>query len=170
MTLGTLCLGPGKPPHPDLCRERSRSYIDNVTVTEGNTGTTPAVFTVTLTPASSQTVTVDYATADQSAQAGTDYTSTQGTLTFAPGETTKTITVPVLGDNALESNERFVVQLSNPTNATLATPQGIGEIVNDDSHFARCQMSRSRPPWMRVRRPLYRLTTALQLPTGVRSR
>ena len=49
--------------------------IDNVTVTEGNTGTTPAVFTVTLTPASSQTVTVDYATADQSAQAGTDYTS-----------------------------------------------------------------------------------------------
>ena len=113
--------------------------INNVTVTEGNTGTTLAVFTVTLTPASSQTVTVNYATADQSAQAGTDYTSTQGTLTFAPGETTKTITVPVFGDNALESNERFVVQLSNPTNVTLSTPQGIGEIVNDDNHFARCQ-------------------------------
>ena len=91
---------------------------------EGDTGTKAAVFTVTLTPASSQTVTVDYATADQSAQAGTDYTSTQGTLTFAPGDTTKAITVPVLGDNALESDERFVVQLSNPTNATLATTPG----------------------------------------------
>ncbi len=98
--------------------------INNVTVTEGNTGTTLAVFTVTLTPASSQTVTVDYATADQSAQAGTDYTSTQGTLTFAPGETTKAITVPVFGDNALESDERFVVQLSNPTNVTLCTTPG----------------------------------------------
>ena len=110
-----------------------------MTVVEGDTGTKAAVFTVTLTPASSQIVTVDYATADQSAQAGTDYTSTQGTLTFAPGDTTKAITVPVLGDNALESDERFVVQLSNPTNATLGTTQGIGEIVNDDSHFARCQ-------------------------------
>ena len=45
----------------------------------------------------------------------------------------------MFGDNALESNERFVVQLSNPTNVTLSTPQGIGEIVNDDNHFARCQ-------------------------------
>ena len=97
--------------------------IDNVTVTEGNTGTTPAVFTVTLTSASSANCDGDYATADQSAQAGTDYTSTQGTLTFAPGETTKTITVPVLGDNALESNERFVVQLSNPTMRPWAQPR-----------------------------------------------
>src|SRR5207253_827917 len=72
--------------------------INDVTVAEGNTGTTSASFTVTLAPASSQAVTVHYATADGTATQPADYTTTSGDLTFAPGETTKPVVVPVKGD------------------------------------------------------------------------
>ena len=68
---------------------------------EGNSGTTPAVFTVSLSSASAQTITVNYATADGSAQAGRDYQAATGSLTFNPGETTKTVTVLVNGDTDL---------------------------------------------------------------------
>jgi large repetitive protein len=106
--------------------------INNVTVTEGNTGTTPAVFTVTLSAASSQTVTVNYATADGKATAGSDYTATAGTLTFTPGTTSQTITVAVLGDTVKESTETFFVNLSNATNATIASGRGRGTILDND--------------------------------------
>jgi hypothetical protein len=72
--------------------------IDDVTVTEGNSGTSNATFTVRLTDQSAQTVTVNYATADGTATAGADYQPASGTLTFAPGETSKTVTVLVNGD------------------------------------------------------------------------
>src|SRR5207249_3985573 len=106
--------------------------INDVTITEGNTGTTAAVFTVTLSTASSQTVTVNYATADGTARAGSDYTGTAGTLTFAPGVTTQTLTVAVLGDTRNEANETFFVNLT-PSNATIADGQGQGTILNDDA-------------------------------------
>jgi hypothetical protein len=106
--------------------------INNVTVTEGNTGTTPAVFTVTLSVASGQTVTVNYATADGKATAGSDYTATAGTLTFTPGATSQTITVAVLGDTVKESTETFFVNLSNATNATIASGRGRGSILDND--------------------------------------
>jgi len=106
--------------------------INDVTVTEGNTGTTSAVFTVTLSTASSQTVTVNYATADGKATAGSDYTATAGTLTFTPGTTSQTITVAVLGDTVKESTETFYVNLSNATNATIASGRGRGSILDDD--------------------------------------
>ena len=106
--------------------------INNVTVTEGNTGTTSAVFTVTLSAASSQTVTVNYATADSKATAGSDYTATAGTLTFAPGVTSQTITVSVLGDTVKEPTETFYVNLSNATNATIVSGRGRGTILDDD--------------------------------------
>jgi hypothetical protein len=106
--------------------------IDDVSVPEGDAGTSNAVFTVTLTPAFAQTVTVDYTTANGTASAPGDYTTTSGTLTFTPAQTTKTIGVPVVGDTSSESDETFFVNLSNPTNATVADGQGQGTIEDDD--------------------------------------
>jgi streptogramin lyase len=107
--------------------------INNVSANEGNSGTTPFVFTVTLSAASGSTVTVNYATADGTATAGSDYAAASGVLTFAPGATTQTITVNVIGDTTPEPNETFFVNLSGATNATIAVSQGIGTIVNDDA-------------------------------------
>ena len=108
--------------------------INSVSQNEGNSGTTPFVFTVTLSAASGQTVTVNYFTADGTATAPSDYTAIPNTvLTFAPGETTKSVTVLVNGDTTPEANETFTVNLATPTNATIATAQGIGTIVNDDA-------------------------------------
>src|SRR5206468_2867515 len=101
-------------------------------VTEGNSGTSSATFTVSLSAASPQTVTVAYATADGTATAGSDYTATSGTLTFTPGQTTKTVAVPVKGDTADEADETFTVTLSNPTEATLGTTSATATIANDD--------------------------------------
>jgi hypothetical protein len=106
--------------------------IDNVSQNEGNSGTSAYTFTVTLSAASASTVTVNFATADGTAVAGSDYTATSGTLTFNPGVTTQAITVNVLGDTTVEANETFRVDLSAPTNATIAAVQGTGSIVNDD--------------------------------------
>jgi hypothetical protein len=107
--------------------------INDVTITEGNTGTTLAVFTVTLSAASNQTVTVNYATADGTASVGSDYTTTSGTLTFAPGVTSRTLSVAVLGDTRNEVSETFLVNLSAPTNASIADGQGQGTILNNDA-------------------------------------
>jgi hypothetical protein len=106
--------------------------IDDVTVTEGNSGVTNATFTASLSAASATAVTVDFATADDTATAPGDYTAASGTLTFAPGETTKTITVLVNGDTLVEPNETFFVNLANAVGATIADAQGLGTIVNDD--------------------------------------
>ena len=110
--------------------------IGDVTVTEGNTGTVAATFTVTLSAASTETITVAYATANGTATAGSDYQAASGTLTFAPGETSKTITVLVNGDRLAEPNETFVVNLSSPTNATIADGQGVGTIVDDEPRIS----------------------------------
>jgi hypothetical protein len=107
--------------------------INDVSVAEGNSGTTAADFTVTLSAASAFTVTVNYATADNSATAASDYQSASGTLTFTPGETTKTITVLVNGDTTFEQNETFFVDLSGASNASTLDAQGQGTITNDDA-------------------------------------
>ncbi|MEY2475791.1 MAG: large repetitive protein [Actinomycetota bacterium] len=106
--------------------------VNDASVTEGNSGTTNAAFTVTLSPTSAQTVTVHYATANGTATAGQDYTASSGDLTFAPGETTKTVNVPVTGDTAPEPNETFTLELSAPGNATIGDGSGTGTILNDD--------------------------------------
>lgn len=107
--------------------------ISNVSQAEGNAGAVNFIFTVTLSAASEQEVTVDYATQDGAATASTgDYQSASDTLTFLPGETSKTIVVVVNGDTAVEPSEAFTINLSNPTNATISDSQGIGTIVNDD--------------------------------------
>jgi hypothetical protein len=108
--------------------------ISDVTLAEGNSGTTSFNFTVTLSPASAFPVTIDYATADNTAVVGSDYQPTSGTLTFAPGQTTKTISVLVNGDVTTEPNETFFVNLFNPGNASVSDAQGLGTITNDDAN------------------------------------
>jgi uncharacterized repeat protein (TIGR01451 family) len=112
---------------------QSSLSIDDVTIPEGNGGSSSANFTVTLSPSSSQTVTVDFATGNGTATAPFDYTAVNGTLTFAPGQTTRTISVPVNGDTDFESDETFFVNLTNANNATVSDGQGQGTITNDDA-------------------------------------
>ncbi|MDE0150087.1 MAG: SwmB domain-containing protein, partial [Rhodospirillaceae bacterium] len=89
-------------------------------------------FTVTLSRAAAGTVTVDYATADGTATAGRDYTQTGGTLSFAAGETEKTVSVPLLDDAHDEGEETFALNLSNPSGAVIADGEATGTIVNSD--------------------------------------
>jgi photosystem II stability/assembly factor-like uncharacterized protein len=104
--------------------------INDVSVVEGNSGTTDAVFTVSLSAPTSKIVKVDYASSDG---AGTEYTGTlNGTLTFAPNETTKTFTIRVIGDTRFEGDEQFEVRLMNPRNALMPDNVGILTIRNDD--------------------------------------
>ncbi|MDX1997340.1 MAG: CARDB domain-containing protein, partial [Thermoanaerobaculia bacterium] len=107
--------------------------IADVSVTEGNAGTTDAVFTVTLSAATSFAVTFDYTTADGSATAGSDYTASTGSVTIPAGSTSATVTVAVLGDELDEADETFTVTLPNPTNATLGDGSATGTIVDDDA-------------------------------------
>lgn len=118
------------------------SIADAPAVTEGNASTRAANFTVSLSAASSQTITVAYATANDTATVGIDFTSTSGILTFAPGETSKAITVPVIGDRLAESNETFVVNLNSPTNATIADGQGVGTILDDEPRVSISDLSK----------------------------
>jgi len=107
--------------------------ISDASVTEGNTGTTTATFTVSLSTAVSGAVTVNWATADGTATAGSDYVAGSGVISFAPGETSKAVNVTVNGDTAVEPNETFLINLSGPSGATTADAQGQATIANDDA-------------------------------------
>ena len=91
-----------------------------------------ATFIVMLSAVSANEVTVDYASSNGTATAGSDYTSIAGTLAFSAGETTKTLTVPVLADNTVESNETIILTLFNANNATISNATGT-LTINDDS-------------------------------------
>jgi uncharacterized repeat protein (TIGR01451 family) len=111
--------------------------IDDVTVTEGNSGTTPAVFTVRLQPANATlTATVDYRIVGLTATPVTDFVASSGTVTFRAGETEKTITVAIVGDTVAEGTESFQVQLTNIVNANfddaIGIGSGIGIILDND--------------------------------------
>ena len=113
-----------------------RVFINDVSKQEGNgngKGTTLFVFTVSLSVAYDQAVTIHFATADGTAKVSdNDYVAASGTLTFAPGETTKTITVSVKGDKKNEPDEWFVINLSGASsNALIGDLQGRGWILND---------------------------------------
>lgn len=107
--------------------------INDVSLIEGNSGSSNAVFTVSLDTASGQTVTVNYVTANGTATNGSDYMGTSGTLTFAPGVLTQSVTVAVLGDVAVEADETFAVNLSGAVNAAIGDGAGQGTIQNDDA-------------------------------------
>ena len=105
--------------------------VADVTVAEPATGTANLDFVVTLAPTSPGTVTVDYATGGGDATAGADYTSTSGTLTFAAGETSKTVSVNVLSDSHDDGGETLTLTLSNATGARISDGEATGTITND---------------------------------------
>ena len=107
--------------------------INDVSVTEGNSGTVSATFTVTKSGATQQTSTVSFTTANGSATSPADFSATNGSLSFTAGDTTKTISVAVKGDTIDEANETFTVTLSGATNATIADGSGTGTINDDDA-------------------------------------
>ena len=117
--------------------------INDVSITEGNTGTRTASFTVSLSEPSTATVTVAYATANGSATAGSDYQSASGTVSFEPGQTTRTISVVINGDRAGEPNETFAVNLSAPINAVFNDNQGIGTILDDEPRIIISDVARN---------------------------
>lgn len=107
--------------------------IDDVARAEGDSGSTPFVFTVSLSAPSDSPVEVAAATANDTATAGVDYNPlSQTRLTFAPGQTQVTVTVQVNGDTTVESDETFQVRLTSAVGATIADGTGVGTILNDD--------------------------------------
>ncbi|KGQ19333.1 hypothetical protein LF41_2983 [Lysobacter dokdonensis DS-58] len=106
--------------------------IDDASVSEGDAGTKVLRFTVRLSAAATSNVTVSFATSNGTALAGSDYVAANGSLTFAPGQTTRTFDVAINGDLAREANETFQVALSNPNGATLADATALGTILTDD--------------------------------------
>ena len=106
--------------------------MKNVKLKEGNAGTKQAVFTVTRKGNRSGVATVHFATADDTALAGTDYVASAGTLTFGPGVKKLKVSVPVKGNTTVEPNKVFQLGLSGATYAAIARDQATGTIVNDD--------------------------------------
>lgn len=106
--------------------------IADLSVTESNGQHAHFMFTVSLSQQSDTAVTLHYATADGSATAGQDYVAGSGTLTFAPGVTSQTVHVDIVGDAVEESDETFTVMLSAPSGATISRATATGTIVDDD--------------------------------------
>jgi len=106
--------------------------VADASVLEGNRGTSNVAVAVTLSQSSNAVVTVNYATSNGTALAPSDYTATSGTLTFQPGETSRTISVSINGDRKREANETFSVQLSNAVGATIEDGSATVTILNDD--------------------------------------
>lgn len=107
--------------------------VADMTSDEGNAGTKLVEFSVQLAKSSPLKATVAFATRNGSAAAGTDYVATTGTLTFAPGETKKAVSVSIMGDTAFETDETFTLALSSPVNASLGKASATGTIRNEDA-------------------------------------
>jgi len=116
----------------DVAAQTPSISVREATVLEGNAGTTQATFVVALSGPSAQTVSFNYATADGTATAGSDYVATSGAASFAPGEVEKPIVVLVNGDTVDETQETFFLDISNVQNATVASNRGNGFIIDDD--------------------------------------
>jgi len=110
--------------------------VASVAAAEGNAGINSLTFTVWLSAASADPVTVQFSTGDDTAKALGDYSKRSGTLIFAPGETARTVNIAVRGDTAVEADERFRFILDNPSGATIAKALAFGTIRNDDRNLA----------------------------------
>ena len=110
--------------------------VGDAAILEGNDGTRYALVSVTLDAPVKQTVSVNYATADGTATSGSDYQSVSGRLSFAPGETSKTIAVPVYGDRLGEANESFVVTLGGAQRARIGDGTGVVTVVEDEPRLS----------------------------------
>jgi len=117
--------------------DEPRISVSDVWASEGNSGTTPFTFTVSLSAASDLPVTVNYATTDGSASAGSDYTAAAGQLVFAPGQTSQTINVEVNGDRLPEPDKTFLVSLSTPNSyAVISKGVGVGAILDNEPRIS----------------------------------
>jgi hypothetical protein len=108
-------------------------FITDATVVEGDSGSVNAEFTISLLGPHSGGISVDYSTASWGATPGADYATTSGSVSFASGESTKKISVPVHGDLTDEYDQQFVVNLANVVGAQIADGQGIGTIQDNDA-------------------------------------
>ena len=131
------------PPTPPVVGDIS---IGDVSIAEGDDGTMTLTFTVSRT--GTEAFSVDFATADATATAGLDYTALFGTLEFAAGQQSQTVSIELSGDTLIEDNETFFVNLSGATGGTILDSQGIGTLLDDDarrpSATFRSATSRSR--------------------------
>jgi hypothetical protein len=107
--------------------------IDDVSMSEGNAGTTTFTFHVSLSVPAPGPISVEWATAPSDATTPSDFTTASGTLTFLTGQSSKTVSVSVNGDTTFENDETFFVNLSLPSGAMIADGRGRGTIVNDDA-------------------------------------
>jgi hypothetical protein len=106
--------------------------VNDVSIIEGDSGTQPVRFTVQLSQAANREVSVAYTTSGQTARPGRDYNATSGRLRFAPGETSKDVTVQIRGDRLIEADETFLLKLSSARNATIADRSGVCTIIDND--------------------------------------
>ena len=106
--------------------------INDVSITEGNSGTKAATFTLTLSGSSVESIAIRAVTSPGTATASTDYTSVNTVVIFNPGTVTRTLDVTIAGDTNAESNETFSVNLSDPFGTTIADGAGAGTILDDD--------------------------------------
>lgn len=107
-------------------------YIDDAQVIEGNSGVTLLGFTVSLANRATTPITVTYATADDTAIAGTDYTARSGTLTFGNNQSQQWVIVAVHANTTVQANRRFVVNITGASQGTIAKGQAVGTILDDD--------------------------------------
>jgi hypothetical protein len=106
--------------------------INDVALIEGDSGTNNLVFSVSLSQSSDTTITLDFVTLNATATAGIDYQNTFGTISFAPGQTSRFIVVPVNGDKKPESDETFTLLIGNASEGVIVRNTAIGTILNDD--------------------------------------
>lgn len=132
------CPGSATPtptPSPTATAAGPALSVGDVSTLEGNStsGETKLIkFTVSIPKASNKTIRVSYSTSDGTARAGWDYRSTSGIASIRAGYTSKVVSVPIIKDRAVESDETFNLNLSNPENATAGDGTGVGTIRNDD--------------------------------------
>jgi hypothetical protein len=127
---------PPPPPPPSIS-------IHDATVTEGNTGSKNATFTIMLSAGYNRDVTVHYATANITAVAGSDYTAASGDVIIPAGQTSRTLTIAVKGDRLAEPTETFAVNLSAPANATIGDGQGVGTILDNEPRISISDFTRA---------------------------
>ncbi len=125
--------------------------VSNTTISEGNSGTVEAAFSLMLSRPSSQDVTITYGTSDLSAVAASDYTAATGSVTFAPGIETRMAKVAVIGDTLNEPAERFNLDVQSTTNSDLGDGAAVGTITNDDRAASKLSLkARKRPSRIRI--------------------
>jgi uncharacterized repeat protein (TIGR01451 family) len=113
--------------------DQSSLSVNDISVTEGNSGSVVATFTVTMSVPNSRPVTVDFTTTNGVATAGADFAGAAGIATFVPGVTTQTVAVTIVTDALDEANEVFSLTISNPVNATIGRAKGNATIIDDDT-------------------------------------